>query len=331
MRFAIIIGLVVISWFCPPPFCEAAVTVPDESIEGHPVNVVLPGDFPLPVTESIIAAEGLKILVFGDSGTGDEIQMNVARAMKDFCAKMGCHLGLMLGDNIHPAGVASVNDPQFVEKFEKPYAGLRIPIFAILGEHDWGRKGNMYNWRAQIEYTRKSRAWRMPADVYSVTAGDVKIMALNTNSFPASKIQQAWLRKELEGSKARWNLVMGHKPIYSYGYHGDTDFLVDDMLPLLCEKADLYLAAHEHKQQVLTADCGLPRLVSGSAGKLRAEEETGPRALFNLPEPGFAYLWIKKNEIILQVISAVGKVRYQLVVPKDLSGRKFITPASPVK
>ena len=302
-------------------FLEAAVTLPDEPVEEHPVDVVLPRDFPLPISEQAIETEGIKILVFGDSGTGDEIQMKVAQAMQDFCTKQGCHLGLMLGDNIHPAGVSSINDPQFLEKFEKPYSGLGIPIFAILGEHDWGRKGNMSNWQAQIDYTKKSKIWRMPSDVYSVIVGDIKIIALNTNSFPVSKIQKGWLRKELEESKARWNLVMGHKPIYSYGYHGDTDFLVEDVLPLLCEKADLYLAAHEHKQQVLKADCGLPLLVSGSAGKLRPEEETGPRALFNLPEPGFAYLWIKKNEMIVQVLSAEGKIRYQLIIPKDPAGK----------
>ncbi len=323
MRNPFFILLILIGWVCWLPFSEAAVTLP-EPVEEHPVDIVLPRDFPLPISEKVIETEGLKILVFGDSGTGDEIQMKVAQAMKNFCEKSGCHLGLMLGDNIHPAGVSSVNDPQFLEKFEKPYSGLGIPIFAILGEHDWGRKGNMYNWQAQIDYTKKSKIWRMPSDVYSVSVGDIKIVALNTNSFPVSKIQKGWLRKELEESKARWNLVMGHKPIYSYGYHGDTDFLVEGPLPLLCEKADIYLAAHEHKQQVLKADCGLPLLVSGSAGKLRPEEETGPRALFNLPEPGFAYLWIKRNEMLVQVLSAEGKIRYALTVSKDPAGKRLL-------
>jgi tartrate-resistant acid phosphatase type 5 len=304
-------------WFLGlPPNLEGAVTQPDEPIIEKPVEVILPDDFPLPVTAQILKNEGLKILVFGDSGTGDEIQFQVARGMKEFCSREGCHLALMLGDNIHPAGVAAVNDPQFIEKFEKPYAPLGLPIFAILGEHDWGRKGNMYNWRAQIDYTQKSKYWRMPAEVYSLTVGEVKIMALNTNSFQFSKIQKDWLKKKLAESQARWNLVMGHKPIFSYGYHGDTEFMVADVLPLLCGKVDLYLAAHEHKQQVLKADCGLPLLVSGSAGKLRPEAETGSRALFNLPEPGFAHLWIKTNELILRILSDRGEVRYQLVIPK---------------
>ena len=310
------------------PASQAVVTLPDKPVEEHPLDIVLPRDFPLPVSGQTIRDEGLKILVFGDSGTGDEIQFKVARAMQNFCARQGCHLALMLGDNIHPAGVASINDPQFIEKFEKPYAPLNLPVFTILGEHDWGRKGNMYNWQAQIDYTKKSKYWRMPSDVYSLTIGDVKIIALNTNSFPVSKVQKGWLKKELEDSQARWNLVMGHKPIFSYGYHGDTDFLIQDVLPLLCGKVDLYLSAHEHKQQVLKADCGLPLVVSGSAGKLRPEEETGPRALFNLPEPGFAYLWIKKDEMIVQILSDQGIVRYQMVIPKEPSDRKILKSVS---
>lgn len=327
MRNPFFILLILIGWVCGLPFSEAVVTLPDESVEEHPVEVVLPRDFPFPISEKIIETEGLKILVFGDSGTGDEIQVKVAQGMKNFCEKYGCHLGLMLGDNIHPTGVSSVNDPQFIEKFEKPYSSLGIPIFAILGEHDWGRKGNMSNWQAQIDYTKKSKIWRMPSDVYSVIIGEIKIIALNTNSFPVSKIQKGWLRKELEESKARWNLVMGHKPIYSYGYHGDTDFLVEDILPLFCEKADIYLAAHEHKQEVLKADCGLPLLVSGSAGKLRPEEETGPRALYNLPEPGFAYLRIKKNEMLVQVLSAEGKICYELTVSQGPAGKRLLRQA----
>ena len=36
----------------------------------------------------------LKILIFGDSGTGKEPQMEVARSMIRVCKKYGCDLGL---------------------------------------------------------------------------------------------------------------------------------------------------------------------------------------------------------------------------------------------
>ena len=262
------------------------------------------------------ATNDTRILVFGDSGTGDENQKKVAAAMQKFCEKNGCDLALMMGDNIHPTGVKSVEDPQFIAKFEKPYAGLCIPFYTMLGEHDWGRKGEMSNWRAQIEYTQRSTRWRLPSDVYSLTIGDLKILALNTNTLDTSPEQAAWLKKELENSKAGWNLVMGHKPINSYGYHGDTDFMVAQLLPQLCGRADLYLSAHEHNLQVLKADCGLPLLVAGSGGKLRTENATGPRSLFGAPGLGFMYLQVQEQAIQAQVVTATGDILYSFTIPQ---------------
>jgi hypothetical protein len=48
--------------FFVSPCSHAAVTLPDEPIEEHPVDIVLPRDFPLPKTDKTIEAEGLKIL-----------------------------------------------------------------------------------------------------------------------------------------------------------------------------------------------------------------------------------------------------------------------------
>ena len=328
MRFAVLVIIALSTVGCLIGFSEAAATLPNEPIKEQPVSLVIPRDIPLEISDQEKALKGIRIIAFGDSGTGDEGQMKVARAMEKFCAEQGCHLGLMLGDNFQPTGVRSVDDLQFIEKFEKPYAGIGIPFFVILGAHDWGRKGEMFNWKAQIEYSRRSKFWRMPSDVYSVTWGDLKIMALNTNSFPRSQIQKAWLRQELENSRARWKLVMGHEHIHAYGYHGDTDFMVKDVLPLLCGRADLYLSSHEHSLQVLKADCGLPLVISGAAGILRPVKYQGPRALFLSVEHGFTYLIVKEDDLIVQMVSEEGEVRYQMVIPKEFSDRKSFMPAS---
>jgi tartrate-resistant acid phosphatase type 5 len=295
---------------------EAAVTIPEQFNEIAPANVSIPQDIPLPITEATMKSTGIRILVFGDSGTGDEVQMRVAKGMQAFCARNGCHFGLLVGDNFYPAGVTSADDPQFVEKFEKPYSGMGIPIFVVLGEHDWGRKGKMYNWQAQIEYSKKSKIWKMPSDVYTVTSDVLKIMALDTNSLPISKYQKQWLDEELKKSKARWNLVIGHKPVYSYGYHGDTPFMVQDVLPILCGRADLYLSGHEHNSQVLRADCGIPLIVSGSAGKPFPKIDQGDRTLYVNNQPGFSYLIVQENKITVQMISENGEILYSLDVPK---------------
>lgn len=317
MGFLLLGFIWMLTFLSAPSAGLAAVTVFKDYIFQDPPAVVLAGLIPQKGCRPEPPNQEMRILVFGDNGTGDENQMKVASAMQTFCEKNGCDLALMLGDNIHPQGVQSAEDPQLIQKFEKPYEGLCIPFFAILGEHDWGRKDEMFNWKAQIEYSQRSTRWRMPGDVYSVTIGEVKILALNTNVLDSSKAQVAWLQKELENSPARWNLVMGHKPIHSYGYHGDTDFMVAQVLPLLCGRADLYLSAHEHNLQVLQAECGLPLLISGAGGKLRPEKETGPRSLFAAPELGFTYLQVKENVILVQVISAAGEILFSTSLPKQ--------------
>jgi hypothetical protein len=51
-------------WFLGlPPDLEGVVTQPDEPIIEKPGEVILPGNFPLPVSEQTIPREGLKILV----------------------------------------------------------------------------------------------------------------------------------------------------------------------------------------------------------------------------------------------------------------------------
>ncbi len=301
-------------------FASAGVTVMEGYVMQPPAMLVIPRDVALKTPPETIANRGLRILAFGDNGTGDANQAKVAMAMQKFCARNGCDFGLMLGDNFYPAGVRSAEDPQFVSKFEKPYRELGIPLFAILGEHDWGRNGKMYNWQAQVDYTKRSSLWHMPSDVYSVTLGDLQILALNTNTLPGSKEQIAWLANELSNSKARWKLVMGHKPIYSYGYHGDTDFMIADVLPLLCGKADLYLSGHEHNEQFLQAQCGLPLLVSGSGGKLRPDKIKGPHSLFASDQLGFSYLQVRHETLTVQIVSTEGNILFEYVVRKPASG-----------
>ena len=63
-------------------------------------------------------------------------------------------------------------------------------------------------------------------------------------------------------------------------------------------------------------DLGLLLGVSGAAGSGRPVEGPGPRALFVSAELGFPYLRIKKNELIVQMVSANGGLRYSLTIPR---------------
>jgi hypothetical protein len=96
-----------------------------------------------PIADGIVASDlrernSLRLLVFGDSGTGKEDQREVARHMREECtARGGCDLALMLGDNLYGDGIDPpkmldgrwVFDDKFAERFESVYAGLRAIDF----------------------------------------------------------------------------------------------------------------------------------------------------------------------------------------------------------
>lgn len=234
------------------------------------------------------ARDELSVLAFGDSGTGSVDQMRVAEAMKKSCQTHSCKLALMLGDNFYEDGVTSTDDLQFIQKFEKPYGPLEIPFWAVLGNHDY--RGNP---RAQIDYTKKSQWWKMPSEYFDFMVtrqgieDGVHFIGIDTNKF--DKEQQRYLTETLQASKARWKVVFGHHPIYSYGAHGSTLPLIKDLLPIICKNASIYIAGHDHDMQVLRPSCGVPLVVSGAAGKLRPVK-VGKETLFATSQFGFSIL-----------------------------------------
>ena len=211
------------------------------------------------------------ILAFGDGGTGDKQQMRVAESMQRVCAVEGCDFAVMLGDNIYEDGVSHVDDSQFITKFENPYGPLEIPFYVSLGNHD--ARGNS---QAQIDYSDRSEWWNMPERYYEKIVQGVQLISLDTNSRKTSDFkvdQMAFVDNVLKNTKAKWKLVFGHHPIYSYGLHGHTSELVNHLLPILCQYENVvYVSGHEHNMQILEApSCGLPLLVSGASAKLRAK------------------------------------------------------------
>jgi hypothetical protein len=81
-----------------------------------------------------------RFLVFGDPGTGKAGQYLIAEAMALKAGADGLYFVLITGDNFYPSGVSSVNDPDWLTKFEDPYAApvLAVPFYPSLGNHDHG-------------------------------------------------------------------------------------------------------------------------------------------------------------------------------------------------
>ena len=265
--------------------------------------------------------ELVRFVAVGDAGEGNADQYAVAEAIAAVCAARldtapGCDFVLYLGDNFYQVGVDGVDDPQFQTKFERPYADLDLPFYVILGNHDYGSGSLEVNKvTAQVEYTRRSTKWTLPARHYHFAAAHAHFLALDTN---AAMLVDLWGDRSQErtiadglaaadAAGATWRIAFGHHPYKSNGPHGNAGaYEGQDWAPLvngagvqaliedhLCGAVDLYIAGHDHSRQWLQPACGLGLAVSGAGAKTTAFVDRGHPSVFASSTPGF--LWVELN------------------------------------
>ena len=212
--------------------------------------------------------EPVRVLVFGDFGSGSRAQRRVAEEMLAFHRDHPFDLGLTVGDNFYPSGLSSPVHPRWQTQWEDLYTPLGIEFYAALGNHDTRDPLSPF---AQVLRTRRSASWRMPASYYTFDAGPVQFFALDTNKGRLTDEQLDWLVRELKRSEATWKVVYGHHPIKSDGEHGNDAYTARmraRLLPHLLEGgADAYFCGHDHDMQALKPEGRLRLFVSGGGGK----------------------------------------------------------------
>ena len=274
----------------------------------------------------------LNFLVIGDWGRGgDFLQKETAATLNNVAKKIDPSFFVSTGDNFYENGVASVDDPQWWQSFENVYTGgaLFKEWFAVLGNHDY--KGNTL---AQIEYSKKSRRWKMPNYYYSfertIPSTNTKILFifLDTNQFEKGyykrpeaypdiqkqnpQKQIAWLDSLLANSKADWKFVIGHQHVYTGGIRKDNKSETGEVLKPILEKynVDAYICGHEHDLQHLKAEGKTQYFISGAGSELR---ETGSiqYTKFAKSVNGFMAFSVGEKETLVQVIDYKGNVIYK--------------------
>ena len=258
-----------------------------------------------PVFTVAPADRSVRVLAFGDFGDGSDAQRQVAGAMSAYHGKQRFDFAVTLGDNFYSTGMSSPSDPRWKIWWSDLYDPLRILFYATLGNHDWGQPNSP---AAEIAFSAMSPSWRMPAAYYTFTAGPAQFFALDTDVI--SEHQLLWLKDALDASRARWKIVYGHHPIYSEGQHEDNNVKIDQLLPVLRDRADIYLAGHDHDMQHLKPEGRLHFFVAGSGGKLRPIEP-GPRSLFAKSANGFAVLEAHPDRLSMTFVGVQGEELYR--------------------
>jgi tartrate-resistant acid phosphatase type 5 len=268
---------------------------------------------PPPVFAALPDQPAIRVLAFGDFGTGAEPQQRTARAIAQVHAQMPFQLGITLGDNFYPKGMKSPDDPRWQDQWSALYDPLQIAFYPSLGNHDWASFAS-----PAAEVLFRSASWIMPAARYTFTAGPAQFFVLDTTVL--SPRQLTWLQGELERSRAQWKIVYGHHPIRSGGRYGDDDRKIETLLPVLRGRADLYLAGHEHDMQYLEPEDGVHFAVIGSGGARIRPTQPGPRSLFCASRNGFGVLDIDATTLTLRFVDSELETLYETKLERTPDG-----------
>ncbi|MGA3186623.1 MAG: metallophosphoesterase [Bryobacteraceae bacterium] len=253
----------------------------------------------------------IRVLAFGDFGTGSPAQVSTAKAMVEFHHSHPFDFGLTLGDNFYTYGMMSPADPRWQTQWEQLYGPMGIKFYATLGNHDWASPDSP---AAEILYSEKSPDWRLPAPYYTFTAGAVQFFAFDTVECNEAELQ--WLDSELAKSTAPWKLVYGHYHIYS-ATRGDNKVLIERLLPVLKKNhVDIYLNGHDHNLQEEKPEDGVHFFVSGGGGAGLYEFNPYDRTIFKQKLNGFTVLEADQKHFKISFVGTDGKELYQRTLDK---------------
>jgi len=266
---------------------------------------------PPPLFSVAPANKSIRVLAFGDFGTGSPAQQQTATAMVAYNKLHPFDFGLTLGDNFYPRGMASPDDARWQTQWEQLYGPMHIPFYAVLGNHDWSSADSP---AAEILYSAKSPNWHLPAPYYTFTAGSVQFFAFDTPAVDEAELK--WLDEELTKSTAPWKVVFGHYHIYS-ATRGDNKELIARLLPILKkDHVDVYLNGHDHNLQELKPEGSVHFFVSGGGGAGLYEMNPYDRSVFRRKVNGFTVLEADPKTLAIRFIGTDGSELYLRTLTK---------------
>lgn len=266
-----------------------------------------------PVFAAAPANQTIRVLAFGDWGTGSPSQIETAAAMRAYHAKHAFTFGITLGDNFYPEGVESPNDPRWRTQYEDLYSPMGVKIYGVLGNHD---RYNGETPAAEIVYSQRSPTWRMPAQNYTFTAGPAQFWAIDGSDMTEHQLR--WLRASLDSSTARWKIVYSHYPLYSSSdFGGREGHLYPKLFPVLDGRADVFVAGHHHSMQHIKPIGKLNLFIAGSGGASSyGVNEKDPRAIFARSTYGFAVVEVSAREFTVRFIDTKDGEIYKATIKK---------------
>lgn len=246
-------------------------------------------------------AEGsLKFLAFGDSGTGEAPQIELARQMAALYQRFKYELVIMMGDNLY----GTKNAQAYRSKFEVPYKPLLeagVKFRASLGNHD------------NLDQTKYPLFGMDGERYYSFKAPRQNVRFFALDSSYAVAAQFTWLEKELKSSTDEWKIAYFHHPLYSSArHHGSTAPLRRVLEPLFVRyNVSVVMTGHDHTYERTKPQQGIIYFVAGSAAKLRKGDLNRRSPFFEAgydADLAFMACEIDGDNMFFQAISRTGAI-----------------------
>ncbi len=218
----------------------------------------------------------LHIIAFGDSGTGDAKQRQLARVMERYPADVLIHTG----DVAYPRGTADELQKYFFDIYASLIA--KADVLPSPGNHDY-LTDDLGPYRARFQRGR----------YYAVDRGPVHFVSLDTNMLGGTEMTD-WLSRDLSAvPKDRWVIVFFHHPPYSSGtQHGGSKAVREKIVPILQKyRVALVLSGHEHNYERIQPGDGIVYAVTGGgSGNLYGFGLATPGSVVRMTETHFLKL-----------------------------------------
>jgi hypothetical protein len=186
--------------------------------------------------------EPFRFLAFGDSGSGDDVQYDLARLMPKYDPLLVIHTG----DLIYMEGAAR----DYPKKFYRPYADLIVSaaFYPVVGNHDWDdyQAVPMFD---NFVLPRNGPAGTIPERHYWFDVGDVRFVAFDSDALNESLRDDVapWLDEVLTGADGRWKVVFFHHAVFTHSKHTPNRKVLELIVPLLDKhQVDLVCVGHNH-------------------------------------------------------------------------------------
>ncbi|KAH7656594.1 Acid phosphatase protein [Dioscorea alata] len=286
----------------------------------------------------------VSLLVIGDWGrNGNYNQSQVAAQMGKVGEELDIDFVISTGDNFYEDGLVGVHDNKFADSFTNIYTAksLQKQWYSVLGNHDY--RGDVVAQLSSV-FRKIDNRWLCMRS-FIVDTQIVEFFFVDTTPL----VLKYWVQPEdhhydwrdvaprpqyvanllkdldaaLKESTAEWKVVVGHHPIRSVSEHGDTEELLELLLPMLkANEVDLYLNGHDHcLEHISSIDSPIQYFTSGAGSKAwrGVRKQNADDLKFFYDGQGFMSMNFTKTDVKIVFYDVNGQSLYPWNMTKQLN------------